>query len=225
MNTYPEKKINKNILMCLETKPQAIHHRVHVPDVFLFFRWLISHQKCYLLLFKRSCYINWWVKVGVWHWFDWGFLYRRFFFNYLEVYCDCRGLQFPQLTAGKYTVIMGLKIATSSLHTHTHTHTPVLLSRKRMVRFSWAVMEIGWMGWLTTRLIRSLPTGGGKEKHKYSIIVQQTSSRGDIAFINLFNLMWCVELLFSTYVKNGIIHSDVLLNNATYIYKSKTNTI
>ncbi len=128
MNTYPEKKINKNILMCLETKPQVMHRRVHVPDVFLFFRWLISHQKCYLLLFKRSCYINWWVKVGVWHWFDWGFLYRRFFFNCLEVYCDCTVgdsnallvyLQFPQLTAGKYTVIMGLKIATSSLHTHT----------------------------------------------------------------------------------------------------------
>lgn len=36
-------------------------------------------------------------------------------------------------------------------------YIPVLLSRKRMVRFSCAVMETGSDGWLTTRLISSLP--------------------------------------------------------------------
>lgn len=34
---------------------------------------------------------------------------------------------------------------------------PVLLSRKRMVRFSCAVTETDSVGWLTTRLISSLP--------------------------------------------------------------------
>lgn len=40
---------------------------------------------------------------------------------------------------------------------HPPENIPVLLSRKRMVRFSCAVMETGSDGWLTTRLISSLP--------------------------------------------------------------------
>lgn len=46
-------------------------------------------------------------------------------------------------------------------------HIPVLLSRKRMVRFSCAVMEMGSDGWLTTRLISSLPA---KEDITFSLI-------------------------------------------------------
>lgn len=40
---------------------------------------------------------------------------------------------------------------------HPPENIPVLLSMKRMVRFSCAVMETGSDGWLTTRLISSLP--------------------------------------------------------------------
>lgn len=59
---------------------------------------------------------------------------------------------------------------------------PVLLSRKRMVRFSCAVMETGSDGWLTTRLISSLPA---KEDKQLILIESVLSIQW---FIFIFNL-------------------------------------
>lgn len=182
---------------------------------FIFSLANLPHKECYLLLFKRSCYINWWVKVGVWHWFDWGF-----FFNCLEVYCDCTVgdsntllvyLQFPQL---ENTLLLWASKLLQALHTHTCL----------IVQVADGAVLVGcngnWLDGMADHAVNQLAAYRGRErKTKYCIIVQQPSSRDDIAFIKRFTfVMWCEELLFSAYVKNGIILSDILLKNAIYIY-------
>lgn len=66
---------------------------------------------------------------------------------------------------------------------YTYTHSPVLLSMNRMVRFSCAVMEIGCNGWLTTRLISSLPASSSKHMHRTCLQLTKHLLKADIWFI------------------------------------------